>query len=128
MELNNVLKRLAALVGCAGPWGEQGKCHANSGALSRRGGQRNSTVELLRHKIIDDVQAEPSTALRASGGKERIKNVTLNIPRNAAAVIRESDFDLFRAKARALISMCPPDPSAKPWVRALKMRLVSTCP
>jgi len=42
---------------------------------------------------MDDVQAEPDTALRTSGGEERIENVTLNFFQNAAAVIRESDLD-----------------------------------
>ena len=45
--------------------GEQGQCHANGRALSRRGDERDSTAELLRHEIMDDVQAEPGTALRA---------------------------------------------------------------
>src|SRR5258705_1375435 len=82
--------------------GEQGKCHANGRALSWRGEERDSTAELLRHEIVDDVQAEPDTALRTSGGEERIENVTLNFFRNAAAVIRESDLDLFHAEATRL--------------------------
>jgi hypothetical protein len=53
----------------------------------------------LRHEIVDDVQAEPGTALRTSGGEEWIENVTLNFLRNASAVIRESDLDLFHAEA-----------------------------
>ena len=60
------------------------------------------TAELLRHEIMDDVEAEPGTALRTSGGEERIENVTLNFLRNAAAVIRESDLDLFHAEATRL--------------------------
>src|SRR5260370_19017880 len=78
---------------------EQGKCHVNGRAFSERGNERDSTAELLRHEIMDDVQPEPGTALRTSSGKERIENVTLNFLRNAAAVIRESDLDLFHAEA-----------------------------
>src|SRR5882724_10317420 len=79
--------------------GEQGKCDANGRALSERGNERDFTPELLRHEIMDDVQPEPGTALRTSGGEERIENVTLNFLRNTAAVIRESDLDLFHAEA-----------------------------
>src|SRR5882672_3328795 len=82
--------------------GEQGKRHGNRRALSWRGDERDSTAELLRHEILDDVQAEPGTALRTSGGEERIENVTLNLFRNAPAVIRESDLDLFHAEATRL--------------------------
>src|SRR5882672_11234846 len=82
--------------------GEQGKRHGNRRAPSWRGDERDSTAELLRHEILDDVQAEPGTALRTSGGEERIENVTLNFLRNAAAVIRESDLDLFHAEATRL--------------------------
>src|SRR5712671_6325523 len=64
-----------------------------------RGNERDSTPELLRHEIMDDVQPEPGTALRTSCGEERIENVTLNFLRNTAAVIRESDLDLFHAEA-----------------------------
>ena len=41
-------------------------------------------------------------ALRASGGEKRIENVTLNVLRDAAAVIRERDLDLLRAEAARL--------------------------
>jgi hypothetical protein len=51
---------------------------------------------------MDDVEAESDTALGTSGGEERIKHVTLDFFRNAAAVIRESDLDLFRAEATRL--------------------------
>jgi hypothetical protein len=35
--------------------GAQRKCHADSRALSQRGDKRDSTAELLRHQIVDDV-------------------------------------------------------------------------
>jgi len=60
------------LVGSAWP-GRAGKRHANCGALSWRGDKRDSTAELLRHEIMDDVQAEPDTALRTSGSEEGIE-------------------------------------------------------
>src|SRR6266436_6131668 len=81
---------------------EKGKGHANGRALSRRGDERDSAPKLLRHEIVDDVEAETDTALGTSGGEERIKHVTLDFFRNAAAVIRESDLDLFRAEATRL--------------------------
>src|ERR1700731_4410302 len=85
-----------------GPGGKQGKCHANDRALSYRGDEGDLTAELLRYEIMDDVQAQAGTALRTSGSEERIENGTLNILRNAAAVIRESDLDQFHAEATRL--------------------------
>jgi hypothetical protein len=81
---------------------EHGKCHVNGRALSQSGDERDSTAELLRHEIMDDVQAEPGAALRTSGGEERIEDLTLNFLRNAVAVIRENDLDLFHAEATRL--------------------------
>src|ERR1035438_400074 len=90
--------------------GEQRKCHAKGRALSWRGDERHSAAELFGHEIMDDVQAEPGTALRTSGGEERVENVTLHVLRNAAAVIRESDLDLFHVEATRLDQ----DVSARP--------------
>src|SRR6202035_1328919 len=47
--------------------GEQGKCHADGRALSWRGNERDPAAELLRHEIMDDVEAEAGTALRTPG-------------------------------------------------------------
>jgi len=64
------LKRPALLVGSAWPAGEQGSVMQIVVALSWRGDKRDSNAELLRHEIMDDVQAEPDTALRTSGSEE----------------------------------------------------------
>ena len=58
-------------------------------------------AELLRHEIVDDVEAEPGTALRAPRGEERIEHVPLNVLRHAGAVIRERDLDLLRRRGAA---------------------------
>ena len=57
---------------------------------------------LSRHEIVDDVEAEAASALRTSRGEERIERITLNVLRNAAAMIRESDLDLLHAEAARL--------------------------
>src|SRR5882672_1089518 len=89
---------------------EQGKCHANGRAFSQRGDQRDPAAELLRHEIMDDVEPEPGIALRTPGGEEWIENVTLNLLRHAAAVIRESDLDLLDAEATRLDQHVPAGP------------------
>src|SRR5215211_1315549 len=63
-------------VGLAG--GAQGKRHANRRPVSGRGVKRDPAAELLRHQVVHDVEPEPGTALRPSGGEERIEHVTLN--------------------------------------------------
>ena len=92
------------------PGSEQGKRHADGRARSWRGGECDCPPEVLRYEIMDDVKAEPSAALRAPGGEERIEGVTLNVLRHADAIIRERDLDPLRAEAPRLDQ----DASAKP--------------
>src|SRR5882724_3341081 len=77
----------------------QGKCHANGRTLSWRGVERDPAAELLRHEIMDDVEAEAGAPLRTSGGEERIKNLALDGLRDAATVVGENDLGLVRAEA-----------------------------
>ena len=81
---------------------DERKRHANRRAFSRRGDERDLATELLRHEIVDDVETKAGAALRTSGGEERIEYVTLDVLRDAAAVIREGDLDLLHAEATRL--------------------------
>src|SRR5262245_9338399 len=49
---------------------------------------------MLRHEIVDDVEAEAGVALAAVGGEKRIEDVALHIARDADTVIRKRDLDL----------------------------------
>src|SRR5262249_24290897 len=93
---------LRSLDGSAWSRGKQRKRHTNGRTFSWRGDERDLAAKLIRHKVMDDVKAEPGTALRTSCGEEWIKHVALNLLRNAASVIRESDLDLLRAEAMRL--------------------------
>src|SRR5690242_10751681 len=85
----------------------QGKRHVDRCALPRRRDQRDPAAELLRHEIIDDVKAEPGAALVTARGEERVENVSLDMLRDTAAIIREGDLDLVRTQAARLEQHVP---------------------
>src|ERR1700756_1427894 len=74
--LARAIRLLEAPPGGAGlldlAWRHQREGHAKCRALSRLRDQRDAAAELLRHQIVDDVEAEAGIALGARGGEERI--------------------------------------------------------
>src|SRR3974390_983879 len=96
------------------PRRHQRKRHADGRTTTRRRDDRNLAAELLRHQVVDDVKAKTGTALRSSGGEERVEHVALDSLRNADAIIRKGDLDLIRAKTPCLDHHVPARRIRKP--------------
>src|SRR6185312_8516355 len=62
--------------------------------IPRRGIEIETPAEPVGHDAVDDMKAEPGTALVPPGGEERIEGAAADIERHAAAIVGEDDLDV----------------------------------
>jgi len=54
-------------------------------------------AEAVGDDAVDDMQAEPGTALIPAGGEERIEGAAADVEAHAAAIVRKDDLDIVLA-------------------------------
>src|SRR5215207_6098440 len=86
-----------ALRGRLLPRGDQRKADPERRPGSRHRGQDYPPPEAPRHDIIDDMEAEPGSAITPTGGEERVEGLALHLLLHPRSIVAEDDVDLIRA-------------------------------
>src|SRR6266436_521902 len=77
---------------------DPGKNHLDSRAAAGFGIEVEPAAETVGHDAVDDMQAEPGTALIAARGEERIERAAADVHAHAAAIVGKKNLDIFLAR------------------------------